>query len=59
MIVHKNISHKVTIINPCVNYFENARMIQTKTGAQQHFKHLIQVRLHFHSREPLKNSAKH
>ena len=30
-------------------------MIQTKIGAQQDFKHLIQVSFHFHSREPLKN----
>ena len=44
------------IINPRVNYFA-ARMIQTKIGAQQDFKHLIQVRLYFHSREPLKKSV--
>ena len=34
---------------------EASRMIQTKIGAQQNFKHLIQVHLYFHSREPLKN----
>ena len=31
-------------------------MIQSKTGAQQDFKHLIHVRLYFHSREPLKKN---
>ena len=36
------------------NQNEAARMIQTKIGAQQDFKHLIQVCLYFHSREPLK-----
>ena len=51
----KTISHKLTIINPHVNYFEAAHMIQMKIGAQQDFKHLMQVGLHFHSREPLKN----
>ena len=42
--------------NPRVdNYFEAARMIQTKIGAEKNFKHLIQVRLYFHSKKPLKN----
>ena len=48
-------SHKQTIINPRVNYFEAARMIQTKKGAQQD---LIKVRLYFHSRELLKQSTR-
>ena len=52
-------SHKLTIINPHVNYFEATRMIQSKIGAQQDFKHMMQVRLYFHSREPLKKSSKH
>ena len=38
-----------------MNYFEATRMIQIKIGAQQDFRHLIQVRLYLHSREPLKN----
>ena len=42
------------ILNPPVNYFQTARMIQTKIGAQQGFKHLIQVWFYFHSREPIK-----
>ena len=29
MTVHKKISHKLTIINSCVDYFEGTRMIQT------------------------------
>ena len=35
-------SHKLTIINPHVNYFEATRMIQSKIGAQQDFKHMMQ-----------------
>ena len=42
------------IINPRVYYFEAARMIQTKIGAQQDSNHLIQVCLYFHSRQPRK-----
>ena len=38
-----------------MNYFEAARMIQTKIGAQQDFKHLILACLYFHSREPFKS----
>ena len=59
--VHKKIPHKLRIITlrACVNYFEAACMIQTKMGAQQDFKHLIQVSLYFHSKEPLKKSTKH
>ena len=53
----KIISRELTVINPRVNYFEAARMIQTKI-AQKDFKHLIQVRFYFHSREQLKKSAK-
>ena len=52
------ISHKLMIINSRVNYFEAARMIQTKIGVQQHLKYLIQVRFYFHPREPLKKSPK-
>ena len=51
----KIIPHKLTILNQRVNYFEAARMIQTKIAVQQDFKHSIQVRLYFHSCEPLKN----
>ena len=47
------------IINFGVNYFEAALLIQTKIGAQQDFKHLMQVSFYFHYREPLKSSAKH
>ena len=47
------------IINLHVNYFKAASMIKTKIGAQQDFKHLIQVYLYFHIREPLKKSTKH
>ena len=50
----KIISHKLTITSPGVNYFEAARI-----GAEQDFKYLILVRLYFHSREPLKKSAKY
>ena len=50
------VSHKLTIINPCLNYFEAARIIQTKKGAQQD---LIKVRLYFLSRELLTQSSKH
>ena len=46
------------IVNSRVNYFEAVPVIQTKTGAQKHFKHLIQVCFYFHSREPLKKYAK-
>ena len=54
----KIIPRKVTIINSRVNYFEAARMIQTKIGAQQDFKHLIRVRFYFHPRKPLKKLRK-
>ena len=53
MIIHKN-NITLTMINSHVNYFELVRMIQTKIGIQQNFKHLIQVRFYFQSREPLK-----
>ena len=46
------------IINYCVNYFKPACMNQTKVEAQQDFKHLMQGHFFFHSREPLKKSAK-
>ena len=42
-----------------MNYFEAARMIQAKIGAQQDLKDLIQARLYFHSKGPLEKSAKH
>ena len=51
----RTISRKLTIINPRVNYFKAARMIQTKIDAQQDSSHSIQVCLYFHSRKPLKN----
>ena len=37
----KTMSHKLTMINARVNYFETTRMIESKIGAQQDFKHLI------------------
>ena len=43
------------IIDLCMNYFEATHMIQSKIGAQHNFKHLIQLRLYFRLREPLKN----
>ena len=55
----KIISHKLAIINLHGNYFKAARMIQAKIGAQEDFKHLIQVRLCFHPRKPLKKSVKY
>ena len=47
------------IIDLCMNYFEATHMIQSKIGAQHNFKHLIQLRLYFRLREPLKKSTKH
>ena len=40
-----------------MNCFEAARMIQTKIGAQQDFKHLIQVDFYFYSIETLKKNS--
>ena len=55
----KIISHRLTISNFRVNYFEAACMIQIKKGTHLGFKHLIQVGFYFHYKEPLKTSAKH
>ena len=54
MITQKNNITQLTIISPCANYFKDARVIQTKIGAQQDFEHLMQIRLYFYSREPIK-----
>ena len=55
----KIISHKLKNVNSRVYYFEAARIIQIKIRAQQDLKYLVQIRFYFHSREPLKKSAKH
>ena len=45
------------MINLRVNYLEVAFMIQNKIGAQHDSNHLMQIRLYFHLRKPLKKFA--